>query len=61
MSDNQIVEYRTDEFHNANVMVINDIPVYDTEDYDLFNEKDFKKYIDDIDFEKKLEESLKDL
>lgn len=48
MSDNQIVEYRTDEFHNANVMVINDIPVYDTEDYDLFNEKDFKKYIDDI-------------
>lgn len=48
MSDNQIVKYRTDEFHNANVMVINDIPVYDTEDYDLFNEKDFKKYIDDI-------------
>lgn len=48
MSDNQIVEYRTDKFHNANVMVINDIPVYDTEDYDLFNEKDFKKYIDDI-------------
>lgn len=48
MSDNQIVEYRTDEFRNANVMVINDIPVYDTEDYDLFNEKDFKKYIDDI-------------
>lgn len=48
MSDNQIVEYRTDEFHDANVMVINDIPVYDTEDYDLFNEKDFKKYIDDI-------------
>lgn len=48
MSDNQIVEYKTDEFHNANVMVINDIPVYDTEDYDLFNEKDFKKYIDDI-------------
>ena len=48
MSNNQIVEYRTDEFRNANVMVINDIPVYDTEDYDLFNEKDFKKYIDDI-------------
>lgn len=48
MSENQIVEYRTGEFQNANVMVINDIPVYDTEDYDLFNEKDFKKYIDDI-------------
>lgn len=48
MSENQIVEYRTGEFQNANVMVINDIPIYDTEDYDLFNEKDFKKYIDDI-------------
>lgn len=35
-------------FENAQVMVMDDIPPYSTEDYDLFNEKDFKKYIDDI-------------
>lgn len=35
-------------FDNAQVMVMDDIPPYNTEDYDLFNEKDFKKYIDDI-------------
>ena len=36
------------QFNNTKIMVIEDIPPYDTEDYDLFNEKDFKKYIDDI-------------
>ena len=35
-------------FQDAQVMVMDDIPDYDTQDYDLFNEKDFKKYIDDI-------------
>ena len=35
-------------FENAQVMVMDDIPPYDTQDYDLFNEKDFKKYIEDI-------------
>lgn len=29
-------------FENAQVMVMDDIPPYSTEDYDLFNEKDFK-------------------
>ena len=36
------------EFENTQIMIMDDIPPYDTEDYDLFNEKDFKKYIDDI-------------
>ena len=36
------------QFNNTQVMVMENIPSYDTEDYDLFNEKDFKKYIDDI-------------
>ena len=36
-------------FENAQVMVMDDIPPYSTEDYDLFNKKDLeKKYIDDI-------------
>ena len=35
-------------FQNAQVMVMDDIPDYDIQDYDLFNEKDFKKYIEDI-------------
>ena len=35
-------------FQDAQVIVMDDIPDYDTQDYDLFNEKDFKKYIDDI-------------
>ena len=48
MAENQLVEYRTKEFENSEVMLINEIPEYTTEDYDLFNEKDFKKYIDDI-------------
>ena len=36
------------EFENTQIMIMDNIPPYDTEDYDLFNEKDFKKYIDDI-------------
>lgn len=48
MAENQLVEYRTKEFENSEVMLINEIPEYTTEDYDLFNKKDFKKYIDDI-------------
>lgn len=35
-------------FQNVQVMVMDDIPDYDIQDYDLFNEKDFKKYIEDI-------------
>ena len=36
------------QFNNTQIMIMENIPSYDTEDYDLFNEKDFKKYIDDI-------------
>lgn len=48
MSDYQIKEYRTPQFEKANVMMMEDIPPYEVEDYDLFNEKEFKKYISDI-------------
>lgn len=48
MSDYKIQEYRTPQFDNAQVMIMEDVPDYTTEDYDLFNEKDFKKYIDDV-------------
>ena len=30
------------------ILVFDEIPEYDTQDYDVFNEKDFKKYISDI-------------
>ena len=33
---------------DGNVIVINSLPTYDIPDYDLFNEKDFKKYLDDV-------------
>lgn len=36
------------KLQNAKVIVIDDIPPYDYKDYDIFDEKDFKKYIDDI-------------
>lgn len=48
MSDYKIQEYRTPQFDNAQVMIMEEVPDYTTEDYDLFNEKDFKKYIDDV-------------
>lgn len=48
MSDYKMQEYRTPQFDNAQVMIMEEVPDYTTEDYDLFNEKDFKKYIDDI-------------
>ena len=48
MSDYKMQEYRTPQFDNAQVMIMEEVPDYTTEDYDLFNEKDFKKYIDDV-------------
>lgn len=45
---NNIYPIELHGYDNAQVMTIDDIPNYDIEDYDLFNEKDFKKYIDDI-------------
>ncbi|MDD3122035.1 MAG: hypothetical protein PHC62_00800 [Candidatus Izemoplasmatales bacterium] len=33
---------------NSNILVIDEIPPYDIKDYDLFEEKDFKKYLFDI-------------
>lgn len=46
---NEIQEYRSEDFNgNANIIIMDEIPPYDKEDYDLFNAKDFKKYTDDI-------------
>ena len=36
------------KLQKAEVIVIDDIPPYDIRDYDIFDDKDFKKYIDDI-------------
>lgn len=47
-NNTQIKEYRIDDNTIGEVMIMQDIPEYDIEDYDLFNEKDFKRYIDDI-------------
>lgn len=45
----ETVDNRTEikSFYN-DVIVFEEIPEYDTQDYDLFDEKDFKKYINDI-------------
>lgn len=43
-----IQEYRTPYFENAQVMTMDQIPEYNVEDYDLFDKKQFKKYIDDV-------------
>lgn len=32
----------------SNILVIDDIPPYDIKDYDIFDEKDFNKYLQDI-------------
>ena len=37
-----IQEYRTPYFENAQVMTMDQIPEYNVEDYDLFDEKQFK-------------------
>lgn len=33
---------------DGNIIIINSLPSYNIEDYDLFDEKDFKKYLDDV-------------
>lgn len=48
MSENSLLELRGTEFDNANVLTIEEIPEYDIDDYDLFNPKQFKKYINEI-------------
>lgn len=48
MANYEIKEYRTPQFEKANIISMEEIPPYEVEDYDLFNEKEFKKYISDI-------------
>lgn len=43
-----IQEYRDDNYGDSNIIIMDEIPDYDKEDYDLFNPKEFKKYIADI-------------
>lgn len=45
---NEIQEYRNEYFNNSLVLKMDEVPTYDKSDYDLFNEKEFKKYIDAI-------------
>ena len=44
----ELMEYRTPEYDNAKVLIINDIEPCTKETYDLYDPKDFKKYINDI-------------
>ena len=36
------------ELTNPNIIKIEDLPSYDIDDYDVFDEKDFRKYINDV-------------
>lgn len=40
--------YEVETRDNMNMIVMENIPEYDTEDYDLFDDKDKRKYIEDI-------------
>lgn len=44
----ELVEYRSPEYENAKLLVINELEPCTKESYDLYNEKEFKKYINDI-------------
>ena len=44
----ELVEYKSPEYENAKVLIINDLEPCTKESYDLYNEKDFRKYINDI-------------
>ena len=44
----QLMEYRSHEYENANLLVLNDLEPCTKETYDLYDPKDFKKYINDI-------------
>ena len=44
----ELVEYRSPDYENAKLLIINDLEPCTKESYDLYNEKDFRKYINDI-------------
>lgn len=43
-----LVEYKSLEFENSKLLIINDLEPCTKETYDLYDEKEFKKYINDI-------------
>ena len=53
MSDNQVIEemniqYPVEDHIQTEIVSMENIPEYDIQDYDIFNEKSFNKYIADI-------------
>lgn len=46
--ENELMEFKDENGNRTDLIVINDAPYMDCEEYDLFNEKDFKKYIEDV-------------
>ena len=52
MSDNQVIEemniqYPVEDHIQTEIISMENIPEYDIQDYDIFNEKSFNKYIAD--------------
>lgn len=48
MSQYEMQEYREDNYGDSNIIIMDEIPEYDKEDYDLMDPKSFKKYVEDI-------------
>lgn len=48
MKQFEIQEYKNNNYDNSNIIIMDEIPEYDKEDYDLFNSKSFEKYLKDI-------------
>lgn len=44
----ELVEYKSPEYENSKLLIINDLEPCTKETYDLYDEKEFKKYINDI-------------
>lgn len=44
----ELLEYRSPDYENSKLLIINDLEPCTKETYDLYDEKEFKKYINDI-------------
>lgn len=45
--NSQTTEIKTNTYYN-DILVLDEIPEFDTQDYDIYNDKDFERYIADI-------------
>lgn len=45
---NELIEVKDDFGIRSNIVKIDDVPFLECDEYDLFDEKDFKKYINDV-------------